>query len=67
MDTFRPMARSTGNPKRWRKRAAEIRALAGQVRSEWTRVALLHLAADYDRKAEDAERRNRRGAALGRR
>ena len=54
---FRPMARTPGKPNRWRKRAAEIRALAEQMRDQLTKRALLRLAADYDQQAEAAEKR----------
>jgi len=56
------MARVHGNPKRWRKRAAEIRNLAEHMRDQWTKDALLRLAADYDRRAETAEKRDQLGA-----
>ena len=60
---FRPMARTIpGNTKRWRKRAAEIRALAEHMPDHWTKDALLRLAADYDRQADEAEKSVRRGA-----
>jgi hypothetical protein len=54
---FRPMTRTPGKPNRWRKRAAEIRALAEQMRDQLTKRALLRLAADYDQQAEAAEKR----------
>jgi len=57
------MARTIpGNTKRWRKRAAEIRALAEHMPDHWTKDALLRLAADYDRQADEAEKSVRRGA-----
>ena len=59
---FRPMTRTPGKPNRWRKRAAEIRALAEQMRDQLTKRALLRLAADYDQQAEEAEKRVRRSA-----
>jgi hypothetical protein len=60
---FRPMARIPGNPfNRWRKRAAEIRALAEQMQDQWIKGALLRLAADYDQQAEEAEKRVPRSA-----
>jgi len=51
------MARAPGNPKRWRKRAAEIRDLAKQMQDQPTKDALLRLADDYVRRAEEAEKR----------
>jgi len=56
-----------GKPNRWRKRAAEIRVLAEQMRDQLTKRALLRLAADYDQQAEEAEKRVRRsGGTTGR-
>ena len=59
---FPPMTPTPGKPNRWRKRATEIRALAEQMRDQWTRDALLRLATDYDQQAEEAEKGARRGA-----
>jgi hypothetical protein len=59
---FRPMARTPGKPNRWRKRAAEIRALAEQKQDQWIKGALLRLAGDYDQQADEAEKRVRRSA-----
>jgi len=56
------MTPTPGKPNRWRKRATEIRALAEQMRDQWTRDALLRLATDYDQQAEEAEKGARRGA-----
>jgi hypothetical protein len=56
------MARAAGNPKRWRKRAAKIRDLAERIWDPATKAAMLRLADDYDRRAEEAEERVRRGA-----
>ena len=67
---FRPMAPIPGKPNGWRKRAAEIRALAEHVRDQWTKNALLRLAADYDEQVKEAEKRvsgsHARSAALAR-
>jgi len=49
------MAQPSGKPNRWRKRAAEIRAIAQQIPDHWTKNAVLRLAADYERQAREAE------------
>jgi hypothetical protein len=44
-------------PKLWRERAEATRALADQMEDQGTKEALLHLAADYERRATEAEAR----------
>jgi hypothetical protein len=48
---------SSHGPKLWRERAEAIRALADQMEDQGTKEALLHLAADYERRATEAEAR----------
>jgi len=46
------------DPKRWRDRAAEMRALADTMKNPKAASIMLHLAEDYDRLADRAERRS---------
>ena len=46
------------DPKRWRERAEEIRAVAERMQDELARGVMLQLAGDYDRLADEAEKRN---------
>jgi hypothetical protein len=43
--------------KLWRQHATVIRALAEQMQDQVAKEALLHLAADYERRAAEAEAR----------
>jgi hypothetical protein len=45
------------DPKHWRERAEEARAVAGQLTDEKSREAMLRIAKDYDQLAERAKRR----------
>jgi hypothetical protein len=45
------------DPQHWRKRAKEVRTLAGSVGDPETRATLLQIAEDYERLAKQAERR----------
>ncbi len=47
------------DPKHWRARAEEIRALADQMSDETSRQMMLRVASDYERLAERAEQRMR--------
>jgi hypothetical protein len=51
------MSRVIDNPKHWRDRAKEKRALAGKVDDPKTKRALLEVADGYDRLATRAEER----------
>jgi hypothetical protein len=44
-------------PEHWRKRAEEMRLLAGQIKDEISKQAMLKIAADYDRLSQRAEQR----------
>jgi hypothetical protein len=44
-------------PRHWRDRAEEARAVAGQLSDATARAMMLEIAATYDRMARDAERR----------
>jgi hypothetical protein len=43
----------------WRQRAEELRAIADGMKSDHGRRGMLNAAANYDRLADDAERRGR--------
>ncbi|HEY7662730.1 MAG TPA: hypothetical protein VH934_06380 [Xanthobacteraceae bacterium] len=45
------------DPKHWRDRAEETRALADQMSDETSRQMMLRIAADYEHLAERAEQR----------
>ena len=45
------------DPVHWRKRAEEMRALAGEVEQQEARTIMLRVAADYDRLAARAAQR----------
>jgi hypothetical protein len=49
---------SVSDPKHWRERAAEMRALAGQANDAETQAIMLRLAKDYDNLAVRAEIRS---------
>jgi hypothetical protein len=58
------MARNTINdPKHWRDRAAEMRALAATMKDAETIAVMYRLADDYDRLAERADVRSDGGKA----
>jgi hypothetical protein len=46
------------DPKRWRERAEEIRSVAQRMQDELARGVMLQLAHDYERLADEAERRS---------
>jgi hypothetical protein len=46
------------DPKHWRERATEMRALAGQANDAETQAIMLRLAKDYDNLAVRAEIRS---------
>jgi hypothetical protein len=48
---------SINDPKHWRARATEMRALAEQMKDIESRSIMLKLASDYDRLADRAEER----------
>ena len=56
----RAMAKLKDNPDHWRKRAAEARAQASQMRDEDSRQQMLEIAKGYERLAESAEKHMRR-------
>jgi len=56
------MAKLKDNPDHWRKRAAEARAQASQMRNEQSRQQMLEIAEGYERLAENAEKHKRRTA-----
>jgi hypothetical protein len=45
------------DPAHWRRRAEEIRALAGDIRDSESRATMLNLAEDYEQLARRAEER----------
>jgi hypothetical protein len=47
------------DPKHWRDRAREKRALAERLRNEQAKQAVLRIANDYERLAQRAEERSR--------
>jgi hypothetical protein len=49
---------SVSDPKHWRERATEMRALAGQANDAETQAIMLRLAKDYDNLAVRAEIRS---------
>ncbi len=46
-----------GDPKYWRERADEARAVAVQMKDAHTKAVMLGIAQDYERLAERAEHR----------
>jgi hypothetical protein len=48
------------DPRHWRVRAYEIRALANEMPDQICRAMVLQLADDYERVAQEAEREQRR-------
>jgi hypothetical protein len=48
--------------KAWRARAEECRAIADTFQNPETRAKMYRMAADYERMAESADRRERQGA-----
>jgi hypothetical protein len=49
----------------WRARAAECRAIADTFRNSETREKMYRVAADYERMAENADRREQEAAGEG--
>jgi hypothetical protein len=49
--------RSINDPKHWRERAEEARALANQMNDKEAHQLMLGIARDYDRLAQRAEQR----------
>ena len=47
------------DPKHWRERAEQARALAGQMSDAASKEMMLGIAKDYERLAERAEQRSR--------
>jgi hypothetical protein len=47
------------DPEHWRDRAREKRALAGRLKNEQAKQAVLRVATDYERLARRAEERSR--------
>src|SRR5262249_2925283 len=47
------------DPKHWRERAEQARALAGQMSDAASKEMMLEIAKDYERLAERAEQRSR--------
>jgi hypothetical protein len=52
-----PTGRYINDPKPWRDRAAEMRALAEMMAEVETRAIMLRLADDYDKLADKAQAR----------
>jgi hypothetical protein len=50
-------ADSINHPEHWRKRAEEMRLLAGQIKDEISKQAMLRIAADDDRLSQRAKQR----------
>jgi hypothetical protein len=48
---MRVLARDIGDPKHWRGRAAQLRALAIRMRGTQAAVLMVDLADDYDKRA----------------
>ena len=46
------------DPDQWRLRAAEMRAIADEMKCIDTRVIMMRLADDYDNRADKWERKN---------
>ena len=51
----------TNDPKLWRTRADEIRALAERMQDRLAKDVMLRLADDYERLAREVERRDQAG------
>ena len=56
------MARASNvhDPQHWLERAAAMRLLAGDIKSEEAKAIMLRLAVDYDKLADRAEKRSRK-------
>jgi hypothetical protein len=52
----------TSDPKLWRTRANQIRALAERMHDQLAKDVMLRLADDYERSAQEVERRNQPNA-----
>lgn len=50
--------RAIDTPKHWRDRAEEMRILSGLMHEAKTAVIMIHLAEDYDKMADRAEKRH---------
>lgn len=53
------MSRNTDDPQHWRNRAAQLRALAATITDSNTVTLMTDLAADYEKLAERAARKNK--------
>jgi hypothetical protein len=52
-----PRSETTNNPKHWRARAAQMRALAACMSKTETTAIMVRLADDYDKRADRTEER----------
>ena len=52
-----PIPPHFNDPQHWRQRAEEARVLAEQMSDEWSKQAMLRIAADYDKLAVRAAMR----------
>jgi len=55
-------ASNVHDPQHWLERAAAMRLLAGEIKSEEAKAIMLRLAVDYDKLADRADERRRKNA-----